>query len=117
MKVGDSKGNLIDNPEALPPAHPHLVEHLRERFAIYLPSDPNFSAEASHAFVHTRQGEQNVIEYIESLINKSGLSTTSNFNPQKDQAYEPGSPQDQGPDPRSSRTRGRSRGIAPGFPD
>lgn len=83
-----------------PPAHPHLVEHLREKFTLYLPADPNFSAEASHAFVHTRQGEQNVIDYIESLVHAHQQEGTP--------AHEPKSPEGQGTDSRRPGTRSRS---------
>jgi hypothetical protein len=56
-----------------PPVHPHLIEHLREKFAIFIPGcDPrNPGGMAEQALLETGYmlGRQAVIDYLSTLVN------------------------------------------------
>lgn len=52
-----------------PPVHPHLIEHLREKFVFNLPVYPMGPAETALDWVANRQGEQRVIDYLATLVN------------------------------------------------
>lgn len=67
--MADAFDKILGTPDDNPPVHPHLVEHLREKFSRPAPS-PFMSAETCHAQNHQQFGMEAVIDYLETLITK-----------------------------------------------
>lgn len=59
-----------------PPVHPHLIEHLREKFAVKLPTWQVCNGEMALSHLAGQQGEQRVIDYLATLVN-TGQGLTS----------------------------------------
>lgn len=87
-----------------PPVHPHLIEHLREKFAIKLPTYLMGTGDCALQWVSRGQGQQEVIDYLATLVNPGqGVPEEEN---QRDELPRTEA-ESAGSDPRRPRTRER----------
>lgn len=95
METNSQIDRVLKKSNENPPVHPHLIEHLREKFSLSLPKNGQPTGESSLAWLSRASGQSEVIDYLETLIN------------QGDNPDEPFSTESESPDPRRPGTRAR----------
>lgn len=94
METNPSIDSVLSKSNENPPVHPHLIEHLREKFSRPAPY-AGVSMEEAFRYQVMQAGHEAVIDYLESLV-KQG-DTPDEFE-QTEGA---------GPDPRRPGSRAR----------